>query len=41
VNVLAAAAPRPPAGAYVLHWVVRSFPDGEETDGSSGFTVPQ
>ncbi len=40
-NVLAAAAPRLPAGQYVLHWVVRSFPDGEETDGSSGFAVPQ
>lgn len=40
-NVLAAAAPRLPAGDYVLHWVVRSFPDGEETAGSSGFTVPR
>lgn len=41
VNVLAAGAPRLPAGAYVLHWVAKSLPDGEETDGSSQFSMPQ
>lgn len=40
-NVLAAAAPRLPAGDYMLHWVVRSLPDGEETDGASPFSMRQ
>lgn len=40
-NVLAGAAPRPASGDYVLHWVVRSFPDGQETEGSSNFSVPK
>jgi len=40
-DVLFASAPAPQPGHYVLHWSVRSLPDGEVSDGMIPFTVAQ
>jgi hypothetical protein len=40
-DVLFASAPAPGPGQYVLHWVVKSVPDKDTSDGSIPFSVGQ
>jgi methionine-rich copper-binding protein CopC len=40
-DVLFASAPAPEPGSYVLHWVVKSAPDEEDSDGLIAFSVVQ
>lgn len=38
-DVLLASAPGLPPGRYALRWSVKSFPDGDDSDGTIPFTV--
>ena len=38
-DVLFASAPAPQPGRYMLHWIVKSVPDGGVTDGMIPFSV--
>jgi hypothetical protein len=40
-DVLFASAPAPESGHYVLHWSVRSLPDGEVSEGTIPSSVAQ
>jgi methionine-rich copper-binding protein CopC len=40
-DVLFASAPAPEPGRYVLHWVVKSVPDQDASDGMIPFSVAQ
>jgi methionine-rich copper-binding protein CopC len=39
VDVLFASAPAPEPGSYVLHWVVKSMQDGDDSEGTIPFSV--
>jgi len=39
VDVLSASAPAPEPSSYVLHWVVRSMLDGDDSEGVIPFSV--
>jgi methionine-rich copper-binding protein CopC len=41
VDVLFASAPAPEPGSYVLHWAVKSIPDGDDSEGVIPFSVAQ
>ncbi len=40
-DVLFASAPGPAPGDYVLHWTVKSIPDGDDSEGTIAFSVTQ